>query len=389
MRLGIDASNLREGGGLTHLAGMLHAADPAAHGFTQASVWGGAATLAALEPRPWLVKSHQRALDGSALRRIAWQRLELAALARAAGCDALFVPGGASAAAFHPVITMSRNMLPFEWPELARYRWSATGLRLLLLRATQAHSFRHCEGLIFLTQYARDAVLRVVGSRGGLSAIVPHGVDARFRHAPRPQLPIERYDAAAPLRLLYVSAVELYKHQRHVANAVAQLRAAGLPVRLELVGGGAPGPRAQLARLLERLDPRGEFLHYSGPVPYAQLPERYLEAQVGVFASSCENMPNILLEAMASGLPLACSRRGPMPEVLGDAGVYFDPERPADIAGALRELLTSPPLRARLAQAAYQRAQRYSWERCAAETLQFLGLVARTHAARRALPERC
>jgi len=45
---------------------------------------------------------------------------------------------------------------------------------------------------------------------------------------------------------------------------------------------------------------------------------------------------NILVEAMASGLPIACSNRGPMPEVLGDAGVYFDPEDPHDIARALR-----------------------------------------------------
>jgi glycosyltransferase involved in cell wall biosynthesis len=68
-----------------------------------------------------------------------------------------------------------------------------------------------------------------------------------------------------------------------------------------------------------------------------------------------------------------------MPEVLGDAGVYFDPENPNDIARALRELIESPALRTKLAQASFERAQRYSWRRCAHETLSFLAEVARSH----------
>ena len=71
-------------------------------------------------------------------------------------------------------------------------------------------------------------------------------------------------------------------------------------------------------------------------------------------------MPNILLEGMAAGLPMACSRMGPMPEILGDAGIYFDPEDANSIAGALRELIESPDLRTKLAQAASDRAQVFS-----------------------------
>ena len=83
-------------------------------------------------------------------------------------------------------------------------------------------------------------------------------------------------------------------------------------------------------------------------------------------------MPNILLEGMASGLPMACSHRGPMPEMLGEAGVYFDPESPDEIAAALRPLIADPDLRTRCAEGAYAKAQTYSWERCAQETFAFL-----------------
>jgi len=71
-------------------------------------------------------------------------------------------------------------------------------------------------------------------------------------------------------------------------------------------------------------------------------------------------------------LPIACSRRGPMPEVLEDAGEYFDPEVPESIANALRQLIADPDLRQRLALRAKTLAARYSWERCAKETWSFL-----------------
>ena len=61
-----------------------------------------------------------------------------------------------------------------------------------------------------------------------------------------------------------------------------------------------------------------------------------------------------------------------MPEVLGEAGVYFDPENPDDIAAAIRALIESPALRGRHARLAFERAQQFSWCRCADETFSFL-----------------
>jgi glycosyltransferase involved in cell wall biosynthesis len=377
--LGLDASNLRAGGGVTHLVELLRVADPLAHGFSQVVVWGARPTLDRVDSRPWLVKSRQPLLERGLPYRLYWQRTRLSKLARKAGCGLLFAPGGSHPGDFHPVVTMSRNMLPFEWRELRRFGWSWLGLRLLLLRRTQSRSFCRADGLIFLTRYAQEGVMRTIRAGAAQTTIIPHGVDGRFVCPPREQLPIGHYPADRPFRILYVSIVHVYKHQWHVAEAVAQLRASGLPVLLELAGPAYPPALARLKRILERVDPAAAFVRYLGKVPYGELHTRYAEADLCLFASSCENMPNILLEGMASGLPIACSNRGPMPEVLGDAGVYFDPENPNDIARALRELIESPALRTKLAQASFERAQRYSWRRCAHETLSFLAEVARSH----------
>lgn len=376
LTIGIDATNLRGGGGVTHLVELLRVAQPGDQGIQRVVVWGGLNTLNALADCPWIDKQNPPALDKGLLRRALWQRCSLSKAARDAGCDVLFVPGGSYVGNFHPVVTMSRNLLPFEMYELRRYRFTFFALKLLLLRLTQSHSFRIADGVIFLTQYARDVVWGVTGQLTGRTCIVSHGLNARFNTAPKSQRPISEYHDAQPLRVLYVSIIDEYKHQWHVVEAVAALRQQGLPIVLDLVGPAYAPALRRLNAVIDRVDARRCWVHYHGTVPFAELHHHYAQADLGLFASSCENMPNILLETMASGLPIACSNRGPMPEVLGAAGVYFNPEDPLDIARALRELLDSPQLRKDLAEESYERAQQFSWKRCAEETFTFLSGIA-------------
>src|ERR1700688_3935050 len=88
--LGIDASNIRGGGGATHLMELLRAASPEQHGFELVIVWGGSKQLSRLSHSPWLRKVQLPILDKSLSHRAAWQWFALSRLARAAGCDVLF-----------------------------------------------------------------------------------------------------------------------------------------------------------------------------------------------------------------------------------------------------------------------------------------------------------
>lgn len=370
MRLGIDASNIRSGGGVTHLVELLRTADPSAHGFTEVVVWASSATLSRLDDRPWLMKHHDSTLEKNYIHRALWQRNRLGLLAKEERCDLLFVPGGSFVTDFRPVVTMSRNMLPFEWRELLRYGLSIPLIKLLLLRYTQSQSFRKADGLIFLTQYAEDVVSKVIGKRLEDTTVIPHGIDKRFFSAPRPKRSMEDFSNAAPCRILYVSHVEPYKHQWKVAEAISQLKTCGFHIRLDLVGEKGNAIR-RLLKTLHRVDPDKEFINYRGAVPYEELHNLYIAADIMIYASSCENMPNIVLESMAAGVPIACSKCGPMPEILGDASIYFNPEKPDEIARAIRTHIESPNLRAKMAQGAFERAQNYSWQRCADETFAF------------------
>lgn len=373
--LGIDASNIRAGGGVTHLVELLRVAKPGEHGFEQIVVWGGTNTLRQIEDRPWLVKAHEPLLDEALPLRMYWQRFRLDGLAQQAGCRVLFVPGGTYWGAFHPFVTMSRNLLPFDRVEAWRYGVSWMFLKLQMLRQSQSHTMRRADGVIFLTEHARTVVMGTLKQIRGAATTIPHGVNRLFDCPPRAQKAIDTYSFQYPFRLLYVSTITVYKHQWHVAEAVAMLRRKGLPMHLELVG-PAYGPALQrLCQVLQRLDPDHEFIHYRGPVPYAELNLEYQRADAFVFASTCEAFGQIVTEAMSAGLPIACSNTGAMRELLGEHALYFNPEQPPEIAQVLETMAKDPVLRTHLAWGAYKRSQAFTWERCAGDTLDFIAQI--------------
>jgi glycosyltransferase involved in cell wall biosynthesis len=375
--VGIDATNLRQGGGRTHLIEFLRVAKPERFGVNKVIIWGGSETLSLIDNKPWLYKFSPDLLNKGFLFRTFWQRFMLSAAAHSEKCDILLIPGGSFSGNFQNVVTISQNLLPFEWGELKRYGLSLLTAKLILLRIVQTSSFRRSRGVIFLSEYALRTVLQIVSPMVGEVAIVPHGFNRRFVIAPRPQSHIEEYTKSVPYRVLYVSIIDKYKHQCSVVEGIALLRERGFPVILELVGPAYAPALKRLNEVIDRVNPQRDWVHYLGSIPFNELHHCYARADLGVFASSCENLPNILIEMMAAGLPIACSNRGPMPEVLGDAGVYFDPESAEEIAQTLEHFISNPQLRKQKAWMSFETVKQYSWERCADDTFEFLARVSR------------
>lgn len=367
--IGVDASRNRSGGARAHLIGLMTRGCPLEHGIREVHLWAYKSLLDSIPDRSWLVKHNPPALEKSIIYQLLWQIFKLPSEAHSINCDIMLNTDAGTVSSIAPSVTMSRDMLSYEPGEMERYGWSNARIRLVLLRYIQNRSLRRANGVVFLTHYAADVIQKSCGSLSRI-AFIPHGVGENFQeiiHA----LPFPS-SAERPIRLLYTSNTAWYKHQWNVVRAVEQLRRTGVNIVLTLVGGGNGPAQKKLNQQIEHSDPNREFVIQKEFVPQADLPSYLSNADIFVFASSCENMPNTLVEAMAAGLPIACSRRGPMPEVLGDAGEYFDPEDPETIVQALQRIITDPDLRQRLASGAKTRASFYSWERCARETWSFV-----------------
>lgn len=376
IRIGIDAANIRLGGGVTHLKEFIGAIDPVADHIDQIYIWAGKKTLQALPERDWLKKINSPSLDKSIWHRILWQSFCLSREVKAAKCDVLLVPGGSYVGSFFPVVTMSQSLFPFEWTVISKNGISLRALKFAALRLIQSHSFKRSQGIIFLTQYAKHAVLKVTGPLSGKTAVIAHGIDARFEHRPKVQLPITQYSQDHPFELLYVSILDVYKHQPEVVLAVDQLRRKGYPLKLTLIGPSVPQALKVLEETKGFLRQHQTWLQYLEAVPYEDLVAYYQRADLGIFASSCETFGMIVLEKMIAGLPIACSEKSSMHEILGEAGMYFDPAKPLQIAKVIEEYLLSPALREQKSALGFTLAKKYSWRDCARSTVSFLREVA-------------
>jgi glycosyltransferase involved in cell wall biosynthesis len=369
LTVGIDASRNRSGGAKAHLIGILSECDLSQHNIKEIHVWAFKSLIDQLPDHPWLIKHNPAALDQSLFKQLWWQATALTREAKLAGCDILFTTDASSLCCYEPMVVLSQDMLSYEPGVMQYFGYGLARLRLLTILILQNLAFRRAAGVIFLTRYAGKIIQKSCGLLP-VVAYIPHGVDVVFKQTQvLRSFPIM---GKSPIRCIYVSNVEMYKHQWIVVKAISLLRKRGYNVSLTLVGGGVGRAQRILQKAIEESDYGGQFLKQREFLPHTKLPALLADADLFVFASSCENMPVTLVEAMAIGLPIACSNSGPMREVLADGGVFFNANDDSSIAAAIEQIILSPALRLTITKQAKKLSQQYSWKRCADETFAFI-----------------
>ena len=369
MRIGIDASRNRSGGARAHIIGILNDFDESflEKGIEQIHIWSYPELLAQLPDTTWLIKHAPDDLNKSMLHQLWWQYKKLPMQAKAQDIDILLNTDAGTVCRFQPSVTMSRDMLSYEKGEMQRFGFSKQRIRLELLKIMQNSSLKYSTAAIFLTKYASEVIQKSSGKISNVK-IIPHGVSNNFR------VPTNNgiwSDKKEKIKCVYVSNVELYKHQWNVALAIQNIKKKGYDISIDFIGGGAGKAQLKFEKTIKTIHDN-EYLVQHEFITHSKLPQLIQGKDIFIFASSCENMPNTLIEGMSSGLPIACSNRGPMPEVLQDAGVYFDPENVEEIEKAILKIITDPEERMRFSKRALELSNFYSWKRCSKETFEYL-----------------
>ncbi|MBN1939306.1 MAG: glycosyltransferase family 4 protein [Candidatus Aminicenantes bacterium] len=169
--------------------------------------------------------------------------------------------------------------------------------------------------------------------------------------------------------LLFVGALEPRKNIPVLIESLAIIRAGRGPIPLVLAGRSG-GDGETVARTVERFGLQAD-VRRPGYLSDLEIRALYRSASALVFPSLAEGFGLPLLEAMASGLPAAVSAAAALPEIGGDAALYFEPGDPEDIARTIRRLLDDETLQADLRRKGRERAARFTWGRTAHEMLDF------------------
>jgi glycosyltransferase involved in cell wall biosynthesis len=179
----------------------------------------------------------------------------------------------------------------------------------------------------------------------------------------------ERLDLGPGPIVLNVGQKKPHRNLERLISAMVGVRATVPEAQLVLPGPGNPEAEAALLAHAGAAGLEPGVVTIPGFVEAEELEGLYAAASAFVLPSLMEGFGLPVLEAMARGLPVACTRDSAPGEVAGDAGLLFDPTSVDAIAASTVALLTDASLRERLAAAGRARAASYTWERCADETL--------------------
>ncbi len=270
-----------------------------------------------------------------------------------------------------PFVVTIHDLILFRYPTRRATTLNAMtyGLKYAAYRATIALAAWRARAIVTVSECTkRDIVreLKVKPERVTVTYEAADGVEIGQLTIPGTYDP--RAKGIVKPYFLYVGNAYPHKNLERLLEVFASLRKERLDAQLVLVGKmdhfyARLKEEAGRLGLLEKSD-----VVFYGYAEEAELAELYRRARAYVFPSLLEGFGLPPLEAMRYGTPVAAAGNSCLPEILGDAAVYFDPEDSADMAKAMRAVFTDEALRGRLAEKGKRRVERFSWRECAERT---------------------
>lgn len=229
-------------------------------------------------------------------------------------------------------------------------------------------SLHRARRILSVSQATRRDLQRLFGVPGEKILVVHNALDARQEQAPpveEVERTLNRYSAHSPY-LLYAGNVKPHKNLPRLIEAFAlvkdQLRADARYADLKLIIIGdelSKHPQLRRAVIKSRTQQDVRFLGFVAPQTLSVF---YTRASAFVFPSLYEGFGLPPLEAMAQGAPVVASKVSALPEVLGEAAVFVNPENVFDISRGIRQVLLDGNLRRRLIELGHKQVERFSWE---------------------------
>lgn len=236
-------------------------------------------------------------------------------------------------------------------------------------------SLKKADGVMTISNESRDRILHYFPAIKNKLKVIYPGIDQTFWDDEKTaEKEMFRSRQNLPLSfLLFVGATEARKNLINLLEAYSLVREKHSSLCLVLAGRrGEDHARVQDKIRELKLENSVKMINY---LEEHSLRFLYSLAELFVFPSWYEGFGIPLLEAMACGVPIAASQTGALPEVGGDAALYFDPENPEDIADKILILLEDTSVRRRLIAAGKKRVSLFRWEKTAVETLEFYNSV--------------
>jgi len=231
------------------------------------------------------------------------------------------------------------------------------------------YQVKRASHLIAVSNYTKNDIIKFLKIPKHKISVVYNGVDKQYKLLNKSLCKkfLQKKYKIPKNFLLYVGTLDPRKNVRLILLAFEKLKRHFPLLKLVIVGKN-DWKNYEIVKIIKQLGIQDKVI-FTGFVPDEELPSFYNSAAVFVFPSLYEGFGLPPLEAMACGCPVITSNTSSLPEVVGDAGIMVNPHDIKGLANAIEKVLTNKKLRQQMIKNGLKQAKKFSWEKCAKETL--------------------
>ena len=358
----IDASRNKSGGAIIYLKNFIKHLNLENTEIKKIMIFSHKHILNQIPNRSFLIKRSHPLLEMNIFFQIIWQLIYLPYFLKKNQIDILYSTDSSTFCNHSNSIVFNQDILSFDKKTLSQVPFGLEKIRLYIIKFLQIHALNNAKEIIFLSKYAERTISKSLQKKINYK-IIHHGIEENFKNIKPKKLnnPEWNYNLKKKIKLVYVSPLFLYKNHQNVAEAYTRLKKKYNNLDIKFIG--SYKHNLKLYNNIISSNPFINESHFIGEVNRKALINILSESDIFVFASSTETFGISLLEAMAMGLPIVCSNKSSLPEILQNGGLYFNPKNSLQLSKKIELLIKDKKLRKNKSKKARKISLNFSWDK--------------------------
>ena len=273
-----------------------------------------------------------------------------------------------------PVVLTLHDAIAEHFPELIFPHWQGKMMWSLKMKLARWQANR----IMTVSHAAKKEIIDYLGIKANKIDVVPEAADRIFQPVDctdKKRAVRKKYNIPQDTKLiLYVGGLAPHKNIKGFLKALHRVNQGSEACKLHIALIGDPGgdgfhsDYGSLVTFIENQAPLSNYVHFTGYIPDEDLVTLYSDARALALPSFSEGFGLPAIEAMACKVPVLASAKGSLPEVVGDAGIYFDPYDVEQMANAIEQIVADELAYINLKDKAFKRSSQFSWSKAAKKT---------------------
>ena len=362
MIIGVDASNINDGGGVTHLTQIINNFNIQNSKIKQIIIWGNKKVLNKINKKKKIKKI---ILDQKNLFfRIIWQMFLLKNELKKYKCSKVLVLGGISFLNKIPTTIIMQNILPFDDFAIKRYSFILK-FKFLIQKILFLHSIQKARKIIFISKTSKKKILEKLINKNINFKVIPHGVTYE-------KFSKRNFIFKDKIKLLCVSKIDFYKNQLIILKAVKILNNQGLDIKLKLIGSNFKSALNEVKNNIIDLKLQ-RIVEIKKEVNFREINKEYRESNIHISPSMCESFGITVIESGNHSLPSVCSNIEIFKEITNKNVYFFNPHSEVNLANTIKKVINNKIERKRKIKEFHNFViKNYSWKKVADQTFNFI-----------------